>query len=52
MPFAVGIVVSAVVGALVIAFFMRYLRRSTLYPFVYYRIALGIFVLVFAFLSK
>lgn len=52
MPFLVGIVVSAIVGAVVIAFFMRYLRRATLYPFIYYRIAFGIFVLVFAFMTK
>lgn len=52
MPFIVGILVSAVVGAFVIAFFMRYLRRSTLYPFIYYRIAFGIVVLAIAFFSK
>ncbi len=52
MPFIVGIVISALVGAVVIAFFMRYLRRATLYPFIYYRIAFGIFIVVFALMTK
>jgi undecaprenyl-diphosphatase len=51
-PFLVGIAVSGLVGAVVIAFFMRYLRRSTLYPFIYYRIAFGIVVLAIAFMSR
>jgi undecaprenyl-diphosphatase len=52
VPFALGVIVSAVVSAVVIALFMRYLKRATLYPFIYYRIAFGIFVLVFAYMSK
>jgi undecaprenyl-diphosphatase len=49
VPFVVGIGVSAVVGVIVIAFFLRYLRRNTLLPFVYYRIIFGIIVLALAF---
>lgn len=48
LPMAVGIVVSAVLGAIVIAFFLRYLRRDTLMPFVYYRIVFGIIVIALA----
>ena len=44
----VGILVSGVLGAMVIAFFLRYLRRSTLMPFVYYRIVFGIIVIALA----
>jgi undecaprenyl-diphosphatase len=47
-PIAVGIVVSGVLGAVVIAFFLRYLRRSSLMPFVYYRIVFGIIVIALA----
>jgi undecaprenyl-diphosphatase len=48
VPFAVGIVVSAIVGSLVIGLFLRYLRGRSLYPFIYYRIAFGLFVLALA----
>ncbi len=48
MPIVVGIVVSGVLGAIVIAFFLRYLRRSSLMPFVYYRIVFGIIVIALA----
>lgn len=48
LPMAVGIVVSGVLGAIVIAFFLRYLRRDTLMPFVYYRIVFGIIVIALA----
>ena len=37
-----------VLGAIVIAFFLRYLRRSSLMPFVYYRIVFGIIVIALA----
>jgi undecaprenyl-diphosphatase len=47
-PIAVGIVVSGVLGAVVIAFFLRYLRRRSLMPFVYYRIIFGIIVIALA----
>jgi len=49
VPFAVGIVVSAVTGCLVIGFFMRYLRRSSLNFFVGYRIIFGILVIALAY---
>lgn len=44
-PFAVGIVVSGLTGCLVIAFFLKYLRRSSLKPFVVYRILFGVTVI-------
>jgi undecaprenyl-diphosphatase len=47
-PFVVGTLVSGIVGALVIAVFMRYLRRNSLMPFVYYRIVFGIIVIALA----
>src|ERR1700689_1714975 len=47
-PIVVGIIVSGVLGAIVIAFFLRYLRRSSLMPFVYYRIVFGIIVIALA----
>ena len=46
IPFMVGIIVSGVVGYLAIAFMLRYLQTRTTYLFVYYRIALGIAVLL------
>jgi undecaprenyl-diphosphatase len=49
VAFIAGVAVSAVVGFLVIAVFLRYLRRNTLMPFVYYRIIFGIIVLALAF---
>ena len=48
VPFVVGTVVSGILGAIVIAFFLRYLRRSSLMPFVYYRIIFGIIVIALA----
>lgn len=48
LPIAVGIIVSGVLGAIVIAFFLRYLRRDSLMPFVYYRIVFGIIVIALA----
>jgi undecaprenyl-diphosphatase len=48
MPFAVGALVSGVLGAAVIAFFLRYVRRNSLMPFVYYRIVFGIIVIALA----
>src|ERR1700761_663032 len=47
-PYAVGILVSAIVGILVIAFFLKYLRRDTLTPFVWYRVIFGIIVVALA----
>ncbi|HYL76365.1 MAG TPA: undecaprenyl-diphosphate phosphatase [Bryobacteraceae bacterium] len=48
MPFLLGTALSAILGAVVIAFFMRYLRRNSLMPFVYYRIVFGIIVIALA----
>ncbi len=47
-PFAVGVAVSGILGIIVIAYFLRYLRRSNLMPFVYYRIVFGIIVIALA----
>jgi len=46
--FIVGVVVSAVTGWLVIAFFLRFLRRHTLRFFVFYRLIFGIMVIALA----
>jgi undecaprenyl-diphosphatase len=48
VPFAVGIAVSAVSGAVVIAFLLNYLRRHSLWFFVCYRILFGIIVIALA----
>jgi undecaprenyl-diphosphatase len=50
--FIVGVLVSAVSGVAVIAWFLHYLRRSNLRPFVYYRIIFGIIVLALAFIRR
>ena len=51
-PFLLGVGVSALVGCGVIAWFLHYLRRSSLRPFVYYRIIFGIIVLALAFIRR
>ncbi len=48
VPFILGIVLSGVLGAVVIAVFLKYLRRNSLMPFVYYRIVFGIIVIALA----
>jgi undecaprenyl-diphosphatase len=50
--FAVGIVVSAVTGMIVIAWFLRFLRHRSLWFFVFYRIIFGIIVLALAFFRR
>lgn len=50
--FIVGMIVSAITGCLVIAFFLRFLRVNTLRFFIYYRIIFGILVLALAFFRK
>ena len=45
LPYLVGIVVSGLVGIIVIAFFLHYLRRNTLNLFVWYRVIFGIIVI-------
>ena len=47
-PFLLGIVVSAVAGYAVIGYFLQYLQRSTMLPFVYYRVIFGIMIVVLA----
>jgi undecaprenyl-diphosphatase len=48
MPFALGIVLSGLSGLVVIAFFLRFLQRHTLYFFIFYRIIFGIIVIALA----
>jgi undecaprenyl-diphosphatase len=50
--FMVGVATSAITGCLVIAWFLHYLRRSSLRAFVYYRIVFGIIVLALAFIRR
>ena len=50
--FLVGIAVSTVTGCIVISWFLHYLRRSGLRPFVYYRIIFGIIVIALAFIRR
>lgn len=47
---AIAVLVSAIVGYMVIAFFLRYLQTRTLKLFVVYRIAFGIVILLLTFL--
>lgn len=47
-PLVIGVAVSGIVGALVIGFFLKYLRRHSLTPFVWYRIIFGIIVVALA----
>ncbi|MEO8593310.1 MAG: undecaprenyl-diphosphatase UppP [Candidatus Solibacter sp.] len=50
--FLVGVAVSTVTGCFVISWFLQYLRRSGLRPFVYYRIIFGIIVIALAFIRR
>jgi undecaprenyl-diphosphatase len=50
--FLTGVAVSAITGWIVIGWFLHYLRRSSLMPFVYYRILFGAIVLVLAFVRR
>lgn len=50
--FLLGIAISTITGCLVIAWFLQYLRRSGLRPFVYYRIIFGIIVIALAFIRR
>ncbi len=49
LPFALGVLVSAVVGYATIAYFLKYLQFGTFKIFVYYRVGFGIIVLALAF---
>lgn len=48
VPFAIGIIVSALSGCAVIAFLLRFLRSNSLQFFVWYRIVFGIIVVALA----
>ena len=48
MALLVGVIVSAIVGALTIQFFLNYLRKRSLSFFVWYRIIFGIIVIALA----
>jgi undecaprenyl-diphosphatase len=48
LPYLTGVLVSAIVGLIVIAFFLYYLRRHSLSVFVGYRIVFGIIVIALA----
>jgi undecaprenyl-diphosphatase len=48
LPYAVGIVVSGIVGIAVIAFFLKYLKHNTLALFIWYRIVFGIIIIALA----
>ncbi|MGH9672664.1 MAG: undecaprenyl-diphosphate phosphatase, partial [Bryobacteraceae bacterium] len=50
LQFVVGVFVSAITGCLVIAFFLKFLRRYSLSFFVYYRVIFGIIVIALAIL--
>ncbi len=52
LPYGVGILVSGVVGIVVIAFFLQYLRRNSLSVFVWYRVVFGIIVIALAVLFR
>ena len=52
LSLVVGVGVSAVAGYAVIALFLRYLQSRTMAPFVYYRWAFGIIVLLLASTSE
>ena len=49
LPFALGAIISGLVGVVVITVFLKYLRSNSLMPFVYYRIVFGIIVIALAF---
>ena len=46
LPAAIATIIAFVVGYLVIAFLMQYLKRGSFLPFVIYRVALGILIIV------
>ena len=48
----VGVVVSAITGFAVLAWFLDYLRHGSLWPFVYYRTIFGIIVIALAFIRR
>jgi undecaprenyl-diphosphatase len=48
-PFIVGVLVSAVVGYIAIAWLIRYLQTNSLKVFIFYRIIVGVIVIALAF---
>ncbi|HWB95773.1 MAG TPA: undecaprenyl-diphosphatase UppP [Bryobacteraceae bacterium] len=50
--FVLGVVLSAISGWIVIAWFLRYLQRQSLAFFVYYRVIFGIIVLALALIRR
>ena len=52
LPYLVGILVSALVGIVVIAFFLKYVQRNNLSVFVWYRVIFGIIVIALAVLFR
>jgi undecaprenyl-diphosphatase len=48
LQFFIGMTVSAIVGSVVIGFFLKYLRNHSLKFFIYYRIVFGIIVIALA----
>jgi undecaprenyl-diphosphatase len=51
-PLCIGIVTSALFGYLSVAFLMRIVRRSSLYPFVWYRLVAGIGVIAALYIGR
>lgn len=47
--FIIGIISSAVFGYLTIKYFLKYLTAKTLYPFIIYRIILGVILIIISF---
>jgi undecaprenyl-diphosphatase len=50
--FVLGIAISAISGMTIIALFLRFLRRHSWMPFVWYRLALGILIIALAFMRR
>jgi undecaprenyl-diphosphatase len=48
LVYGAGLITAALVGYAAIYFLVRYLRTNSLYPFVIYRLALGLLVLALA----
>jgi undecaprenyl-diphosphatase len=46
LPFAIGLATAAVAGFLAIGFLLRFLERRSVAPFVWYRIALAVILVV------
>lgn len=50
--FIVGIISSAIFGYLTIKYFLKYLQTNTLYPFIIYRVVLGLILIIQPLLSR